>query len=337
MRERMQQGRPAPTSTGGRADARRRAAAPSPSALPAIVPGSGATRTAAAKALQGAIGNRAAGRLLAAPPPDGGAAAIARRIAPAGATAASRIQRVVMRGDGDRQRNVDLVNTVMGFRDFGVTPGRINAEEFPGGNAANAIVAPQLTATPAADGQTAVRVTAEPVNVVDYRMELPAAPPWQRAVNKGDVIPYVEMVAGGGYAARLQRLRDSATDATTFRVAGAPNDAAFSGLVETHEDRHVTDLWTTTDQILEPWDANLRQLRETDAPMTAPDEATARQMIYDAAGGTPAQIGQRMVDDMRDSGTAFHQTPAGGPPGVSDVTTGTAPNRLTLTWRHPLG
>ena len=247
------------------------------------------------------------------------------------------IQRVVIRGGGTRVRDIDLVNTVTGFVPFGVTTGEVNNVAFPGGNAAQAVVAPKLLATQADNGRTEVRVAAEPVNVVDYRMELPAGPPWQRDVAKGQLVPWVDMVAGKAYQAQYDTLRASPTDQTAFRVAGAPSDDGFAALVETHEDQHVADLWRTTGQILEPWDANLRLLRNTDSPIEAIDEGTATAELYRTVGGTPAEIGQRILSDIRDKGNAFHETARGGKPTVSSVTATANPNTMTLTWRHPMG
>ena len=251
--------------------------------------------------------------------------------------AEAEIQRRVVWTDGDRTNNVDLVNTVTAFRDFGVTPNLINGQEFPGGGDAKTVITPPVfTFTPNGDGKTLLNVLSEPVNYVGYRMELPAAPPWQKTVANDLAASAIETVAWPRHFAKeLAPYKANSGDTTLLKVRGMPSDAKFAELVETHEDHHVEETHEAIEAILEPWDNNLREVHDL-LPIVAETPQKAQEGYYKMVGGTPEEIGEKFVDDLKVRGEAFHETHEGGPPSIAKVRTKKDRSELSVYWKHPM-
>ena len=76
----------------------------------------------------------------------------------------------------------------------------------------------------------------------------------------------------------------------------------------------------TYQQILGPWDARIKRMLTGGETKSGRNEAKARSNVWEAVGGTPAEIGVRCDDDMRRQGLAFHDTPKGGPCPSRDLT-----------------
>ncbi len=117
-----------------------------------------------------------------------------------------------------------------------------------GAAAANTVIrGATLAQTPNPDSSTTVRVTAEADNTVSYPMALPAALPWHGSAPGDQIASSVGTFeqAFTGAAATAGNVE--------FRVAGEPNDARFSELVEQHEDHHVQEVKDAKDEILVPW------------------------------------------------------------------------------------
>ena len=227
-----------------------------------------------------------------------------------------------------------MEGAVTSYRDFGVTPAIVNGHEFPGGAAAaNTVISgATLAQTPNPDSSTTVRVTAEADNTVSYRMALPAAPPWLGSAPGDQIASSV-----GAFAQAFTSARETPGN-VEFRVAGAPNDARFSQLVEQHEDHHVQEVKDAKDEILVPWDRQIAEFVSGGRTFDAQPAENPITAFYSLVGGTPAEIGRRLVDAFEAKGNAFHRTPAGGPPEVVNVQpAGLLRRRLTITYKHPLG
>ncbi len=244
------------------------------------------------------------------------------------------MQRTVRWQEAPRQRNINLVGTVTNYDDFGITPAVVNGHEFPGGAvAANTVITgATLAQTPNPDGSTTVRVSAEADNTVSYRMALPAAPPWHGSAPGDQIASSV-----GAFEEAFTRARATPGN-VDFRVAGEPNDARFSRLVEEHEDHHVQEVKDARDEILVAWDRQIAEFMRSGRTFDAQPGENPITAFYTVVGGTPAEIGQRLVDAFEAKGTAYHRTSAGGPPQVVNVQpAGLLRRRLTITYRHPLG
>ena len=85
-------------------------------------------------------------------------------------------------------------------------------------------------------------------------------------------------------------------------------------MVETHEDVHVRDIEIAVNAVLRSWDARLNEFRHGRRRFLGADQATAMARLYEAAGGTPIEIGTRFVSMLKRSGHLFHMMPGGEMP-----------------------
>jgi hypothetical protein len=219
--------------------------------------------------------------------------------------------------------------------DYGTTTYVINGREFPGAATPGAVNGPTLSMAPGNTvGSTQVSVQQEAMNDVGYRMELPTPAPWIV-----DGVPGMQIASSlrGRCPSDLSTV-DNDT-AISFRVAGLPNDRKFAKLVENHEDRHVRDAKGAYDDILGTWDRQINVFKNSGGFEARPSE-NPTDAFYAVVGGTPDQISQRLSDELKDRGDAFHATPDGGTPTLtaelpSKGRFGSKP--LTIYCHHPLG
>ena len=270
--------------------------------------------------LHQAIGNQAVARLHGARRPV---------VAPA-------VQRAIVWNDGPRAKVLNQVGPLW-FRDHGTTPATINASEFPGGDPATVLVGPQLAIAPGGAGTARVTVTAEPTNTVGYRMELPTTPPWWVKKSKAEAASALGMVGGDEISAGLTEFSNKPGD-VVVEAKGLPDDAGFATKVETHENHHVEEIRTTVNDILRPWDSQITAFRVGGQAVEARAGQNPAAEFYRAVGGTPAEIGSRMVADFELRGKAFHATKEGGPATIERYDLpGIWHKSLRFWWRHPTG
>ncbi|MGH2561830.1 MAG: hypothetical protein ACRDJH_22435, partial [Thermomicrobiales bacterium] len=249
-----------------------------------------------------------------------------------------KIHRQVQWLGGTRTRNIDLTLPLTVFEDFGITPTVVNAEQFPGGAEARAISPPTLHVEKAMLGLTSrATVMGEPVNRVGYRMRLPKAPPWQQMAATDMVRSALRGQAPASAEAGLERYSQNARDQTLLKAKGLPTDGAFADLVEEHEDHHVDEIQEGVDRVLRPWDTKIKAFKDDNTSFTRTSPDAAKEALYRGAGGTPAEVGQRLVDDFRSHGDAFHKTREGSSPTIEQVDIDDATSTLTIHWKHPLG
>nr|HRC87387.1 hypothetical protein [Thermoanaerobaculia bacterium] len=111
----------------------------------------------------------------------------------------------------------------------------------------------------------------------------------------------------------------------------------FAQMVETHEEVHVADLKQTIQEILRPWDERLQRLQREEFRVTAPSRQAAEAALYEQAGGTPSEVGQRFVEALRYKGKAFHRTATGASPTIVSVEKSLLGGTLYVNLRHPVG
>jgi hypothetical protein len=167
-------------------------------------------------------------------------------------------------------------------------------------------------------------------------MILPTKPPWKTEVSKELALSAIGILSNNNLQEKLQSRMKDTTGNTCLVVKGLPNDQAFAQLVEQHEEHHVDDLHRTKSEILDPWDARIRAFKEQDLTITAESREQAKEEFYNQVGGTPAEIGNRLVDDSRDKGVAFHKTHEGGSPTLYGARTTADGKKIEVYWRHPL-
>jgi hypothetical protein len=253
------------------------------------------------------------------------------------------LQRLVAVGGGSETKSKDLVDTIMLFTDFGETPLLVNAERFPGGNKAAAIIPPLLsvkTGTGFFGGSVDVTAVGEPVNFVDHRVDLPIDPPWSRNVGKDAAVVRVNAASANAFADRLEPLEKSEAATVDLVVTGLPNDGGFAALVKQHEEVHAAEIASLVQTNLTPWDTAIARLVNEKTRIREGSQPEATAELYRRAGGTPAQIGTRLIDDAGRRGRAFHHTAGGGSPTIDDVTVAGADTELptlTVTYRHAMG
>lgn len=230
----------------------------------------------------------------------------------------------------------DLVDTVLAFTDFGVTPAIINGVEIPGGDASNAIFGPTFQFRDTAEG-VELSVQSEAINMVGYRVELPTHPPWERMVPYDQARSAIEMLQG-------QLTGDPAPADTstviTLRVHGLPNDNTFAQLVDQHEDYHVREVRAIIGAILGPWDERIRRFEAEHRTVAGTDREDAKTKFYATVGGTPAEISTQIVARLKASGLAFHATPVGGSPTIARAVYSKplfGKKRIDVYFRHPAG
>ena len=111
-----------------------------------------------------------------------------------------------------------------------------------------------------------------------------------------------------GGVAELAPVGRPAVDAViTVEAKGLPSDGGFVALVEQHEDVHVRELAEVVHEILLPWDTRIAQFRVQGRKFVGENEVAAAALLYEALGGTAAQVGARFNNALRDRGLAFQR------------------------------
>jgi len=98
-----------------------------------------------------------------------------------------------------------------------------------------------------------------------------------------------------------------------FSIHGVPNDNALKQPVHTHEDHHVANFKTITNNVLVPWDKKLTDAKTAGKKMVAKDQSVCETRFYAQFVGsqTPNEIVDTIVKQVNSTGQAFHATPAG--------------------------
>lgn len=245
------------------------------------------------------------------------------------------VQRLIAWNAGPRARNIDLIDPIVALTPFGITPSRLNLEEFPGGNAATAVVPPELEVQDSMFGKRAKVVGADKINMVGYRMELPAGPPWTRQVDSGLIASAIGFHITKDFSKERAPYASHGGN-TNLEVRGLPNNQRFAELVEQHEDHHVEEVRDTAKKVLAPWDARLDELRTSQETVWGLNADSAKANLYRRAGGTPAEVGQKFENEIRRLGNEFHDTQAGKAPLIDAMDTVADCSRLRLHLKHPL-
>lgn len=248
---------------------------------------------------------------------------------------ANTIQREVLYSAGSRTNVVNVAESVGRMVDFGITKTVLNGAQYPGGGRAGfvaALLEPRLRVE-RGHSSVAVSVEAVPTQRVSFVMELPTRDGWEMAVTAGNVKVKLEnQTRAPGVNIPIA---DGETTALTLNVRGAPDDGTFADMVKTHEDVHVRDIQRAVDAVLRPWDTRLTNFCRLGIRFQGPTEMAATAQLYEAAGGTPEEIGGRFADTLRDLGDAFHDTDAGkGPVIVNIVRRGMLNRTLEVTLAH---
>ena len=246
------------------------------------VPPPRATAQTAVLQMQRAIGNAAVGR------------AIERRV----------LQRAVV-NQSERIRDHHLAQMrLRGEETSGYTPPKVNATGYephlPDGWVVDALEHPQLDVGPVPGGGFEARVAAVPINRVGYTMHLPVPGPWEAVGRKDFIFGFYGLDTGGNDAGQA-----------TLEVVGKPNDAALEEQVETHEDVHAVDIVTRTAEILRAWDQRLTVAHQAGTVFPGATAAAAEAALWQAMGGTPQQIGERLATCWAQDSDAFHRTAQG--------------------------
>jgi Domain of unknown function (DUF4157) len=234
--------------------------------------------------------------------------------------------------EGARTKVKNLTGPILNFTDFGITPVRVNQTEIPPGNAAAALLGPAILINHREDGRVEASIAAEPINFVGYRMELPTDPPWIRQTTVAHAHAALGMISAFGISENVAPDRN---EAINVEAKGLPSDAGFAALVEQHEEVHVQELIELIQTILTPWDARIAQFMHQGRVFVGDDENAARALLFEALGGTAAQVGQAFTDGLRVRGLAFHQTVPGSSPSVDSTTF--KDGTLRVYWKHPMG
>ncbi|MBZ5522843.1 MAG: hypothetical protein LAP21_11450 [Acidobacteriia bacterium] len=246
--------------------------------------------------------------------------------------AAPVIQRQLSWHEGARTKVTNLTGPILDFTDFGVTPSIVNGTEIPPGDAAAALLGPAILFNRLEHGGVEASIHAEPINVISYRMELPSDPPWVRQATVDHASSALEMLSKFSISHAVAPDRDAVI---TVEAKGLPSDGGFAALVEQHEDVHVRELAEVVHEILLPWDTRIAQFRVQGRKFVGENEVAAAALLYEALGGTAAQVGARFNNALRDRGLAFHHTGEGSSPEIDSTTFGGG--ILRVYWKHPMG
>jgi hypothetical protein len=247
------------------------------------------------------------------------------------------VQRQIVRGNDVERHTINLANTVLKFTDFGTTPVTLNAQTFPGGNAATAVNAPTFGARVTSANKYAVRITAEPVNTVSSVVHLPEDPPWIGREKIGRIATRISSI-DRNWSISDDLIGDDGDNDATLEVGGDPSDANLRQLIRAHELYHVADINKVIGEILRPWDDKIRQARLDGTEYFGDTQQDAESACYRDMGGTPAEIGVQFVNRLRALGDAYHQRPIGKMPTIENVTAIRGANdtfAVKLYYRHP--
>jgi hypothetical protein len=214
---------------------------------------------------------------------------------------------------------------------LGYTPPVLNGQrvEEQGGQAAarQALRGATLDVRQTEHGTFRARVESEPVNTVSSDQELMVNPPWTAPGNGHQLILACE---GLGNSITVEGWA-----AGTLLVTGLNNDPRqLQTQVKDHEDYHAADNLNAAADVIGPWDAALGEMERENKSYEAPTDAEARARLYQAAGGTPANIADRVTQEWMARSDAYHRTPAGGTT-VQDPQIDQANRRVTLPITQP--
>ncbi|HVF13872.1 MAG TPA: hypothetical protein VM942_04685 [Acidimicrobiales bacterium] len=249
------------------------------------------------------------------------------------------VQRLVTMAPGQVNETLNQVDPLMPGTDFGTTFIRVNGVEHPPASLAGAVARPGLSVVARPGGQADVSVSAEPVNSVSFRMDVPSPPPWTKTVSKDEASTRLKYEFGEAERQRFMGVLGKYMDhegTTKIRATGAPNDSQFKALVRAHELVHVDHIQEAYDNILAPWDARVRGYKAPATPFLASSAGTAAQE-FDQSVVPAAEVGDLLQQHFKQRGLAFHDSTEGAKPVVDDVSeTGILGKTLNFRWRHPL-
>lgn len=222
--------------------------------------------------------------------------------------------------------DINLAASIPRGRPSGFTPPVVNDRVMPvplgtAAAAADALRVPEVAVNPDPSGDSyAASVTRVPTNTVGAEIHYPTAPPWSDPA--AEAVRIAAVAIGGEDpgkrfegSATLSALDRVAT--TRFRARGEIGDARFQQQIQQHEQHHANDHWAAAQTVLGPWDAALTRAHDDGQRFPGASPEAARAALYEATGGTAAQLGTRLDTEWNRLDKAFHADPAGAPSDMS--------------------
>jgi hypothetical protein len=220
------------------------------------------------------------------------------------------------------------VNVVMPpFDDWGFTHFIINGSE----NVAKAMNPPEISVEKNTIG-VSISVAKVPINNLGTRMEIPIPPPWNTIVPKKKVGDLFYSEASKYFDTDLTPYQEGDGN-TTLRVKGIPSDSTMVFHTQDHEQHHVNDDVKAREQIVDPWDDALYNMKRAGTKFWGINQNSAMEKLYKAAGGTPKEIGDRYFERVKQLGKNYHLTKEGMKPPLSGINTSMDQSSIELFYK----
>ena len=245
-----------------------------------------------------------------APGSQAGAAGINRREAYSSQVKSSSIQRTILRQTGVVKNKHLAEQFVNNNNSLGYTPPHVNnlivGLDTTREQVAAAVKAPTIAVTQVREGEYEAVVTEVPTNYVGYMMYLPMPGPWEAAAT--DVSRTL-----GFLGIREDRLPDGVQiDHLEVKVTGHDGkDDTLINQVTKHENVHAEDILRLSDEYFVPWDRRLTEAKDRAIRFTGATAEEAKRKVYEAARGTPEQIGAQFFEATERASHDFHATQRG--------------------------
>jgi hypothetical protein len=196
-------------------------------------------------------------------------------------------------------------------REMGYTPPLLNGSEILLTSHAKAALRGPVVSSRPVPGGFECWVQSIPMNVGSYSTEMIGNGPWSTRTPKSNVShrfgPIISATPPG---------RDPCANQpgiANLSAVGAFGDAEVVASTRAHEHHHAWDheRWFFT--ILGPWEHALARVQTEGRRFSGPTVADAEASLFEAVGGTPAQVAARLREAWIRTAHAFHDTPAGQP------------------------
>ncbi len=242
-----------------------------------------------------------------------------------GAFGGTVAQRVVIRDDGMQVNLMDVAFAWKGGGDYAVTPSIINGHEIPpSANKQGMVLYPALR-------EDHGGLYLDPRDqIVSYRIDAPVKGPWVLAGPHS--LDELDAFAGlGSYTPPPRSTAESALNYGLI-VRGDPSDDALRDAIVDHEIHHVHEQYDVVEDVLDPWDAAATDFagRRFRDPLTA-------FLAFRNDVGESQDVADRVVEELRSKGLAFHATEEGKEPDVLATQVDTETMIYTVTLRAHTG
>ena len=159
----------------------------------------------------------------------------------------------------------------------------------------------------------------QPLNVFDWRIELPGVGPWRQSASKRQLVDLVKEI-GTRSNIEVPDVESLITgEQCWLEVTSQGGHQTLSEHTLQHENHHVGDHRGLINNMLGPWDAFSEGHATQATALTRDDRGQLGAAFNTGSGWTPGanRIAAELGKEFQASGWFFHNTPAGAVPTIT--------------------